>query len=266
MRSKSLLYLYTVCLSVVMFASCDTKDEDERFIEVEEPHINRPVLIEDFTGQKCINCPTAAVLIESLVEEYGDEAVVAVSIHGGSMSIDEPMGLANEFGKMYNKYWNVESWPSGLINRKGGVIKTDMWMGRIAYEMALTPHLDLEIENTYVSADNKLAIQVKVTGLDKDIEGKLQIWLTEDHIKAVQLMPDGKPNTAYEHNHVLRTAVNGEWGESIAVEKEKTKILTAECDLSGKSWNLDNLYVVAFVYDDNGVQQVARKAVVPSNC
>ena len=51
----------------------DTTDTDS---------IVRQVLIEEFTGVRCVNCPEGSIAIENLLEAY-DEQLVAISIHSG---------------------------------------------------------------------------------------------------------------------------------------------------------------------------------------
>ena len=70
-------------------------------------------------------------------------------------------------------------------------------------------------------------------------------------------MPDGSTNQSYVHNHVLRTPVNGTWGEVISLNtgEQKTKQFTQAIS---SDWNTENLSVVAFVYNDNGVEQATK--------
>ena len=71
--------------------SCDYIDENERFIVVDS-HFEQPdtesvvknVLLEDFTGQRCVNCPRGSEVIEQLQEAY-PERLIAVGIHGGPL-------------------------------------------------------------------------------------------------------------------------------------------------------------------------------------
>ena len=79
-------YLYFI-LSALAFTSCDVIGDTERFTEIEMPVFERRVLLEDFTGQKCRNCPKAHREISSLKEVYGDN-LIAVSIHAGGYALD----------------------------------------------------------------------------------------------------------------------------------------------------------------------------------
>ena len=82
----------------------------------------------------------------------------------------------------------------------------------------------------------------------------------EDGITAMQLMPDGSANREYVHNHVLRTAVNGAWGESFTINEGETKQQTLSQAVDSK-WNTANLSIVAFVYNDDGVEQAVKTKV-----
>ena len=90
--------------------------------------------------------------------------------------------------------------------------------------------------------------------------GMLQVWLLEDGIVAMQTMPDGTNNREYVHNHVLRTPVNGTWGESFLINKDekKNQHLMQAVDAD---WDASKLSIVAFVYNGTGVEQVVKAVV-----
>ena len=75
-------------MSPVLFGSCDEVDEADRYIEVEQIVPKRTVLLEEFTGQWCMNCPSAHAIVNSLKEQYG-ESFISVSIHAGGFGIAE---------------------------------------------------------------------------------------------------------------------------------------------------------------------------------
>ena len=88
MRNKLLLCVLLTGLMAVLLSGCDPVAEDDRYIEVERTLGGRVVLLEEFTGQNCSNCPTAHRTIEALQEQYG-ASLVSVSIHAGSFAYDE---------------------------------------------------------------------------------------------------------------------------------------------------------------------------------
>ena len=56
-------------------------------------------------------------------------------------------------------------------------------------------------------------------------------------------------------------AANGAWGEDITVEEGETIKKSVTVPLNS-AWNKDNLSIVAFVYNDNGVVQAVKAKVV----
>ena len=249
-------YLFTF---LPFFAACSHIEEDEQLIYVKPAQAERRVLLEDFTGQRCVNCPSGTAVIEQLLQEYGD-AVIAVGIHGGPLGFKgnaNTLGLATSVGDEYYNHWQLEYQPVGLVDRHGAVNYTD-WTKAVNDELSKAAPLDLAVAALIYGTD--ISIIVTARGTDGTTTGKLQVWLLEDGITAMQMMPDGSANREYVHNHVLRTPVNGTWGEDFTVKEGETeeKLLTQPLDVS---WNPDRLSVVAFVYNDQGVQQAAKGKV-----
>lgn len=250
---------------MLTLASCDTVSENDRYIYVEEAEVQRCVLLEDFTGQRCLNCPNAAVEINKLQESYPN-SIIAVAIHSGRLSTTT---LKSHVGEEYYDAAGKPAQPAGRINRCGEPSVPGQWQNLVHNAVQQKTTVTIEIANTYNAATNKTDINVNLHGL-LEINGKLQIWLVEDDIKARQLMPNNQWNDEYIHNHVLRAAVNGTWGENITLEKGTSKAFAYTADLDPKAWIADteqtwnpaNMYVVAFVYDGDGVQNVAKAPII----
>lgn len=240
----------------MMLAACDRISEDERLIYEKPEPAQRVVLLEDFTGQRCTNCPKATEVIAQLKETYGD-ALVAVGIHGGPLAFAgnaRYVGLKTATGDEYFSHWNLEYQPVGLVNRHTPVNYPE-WVDAVKAELAKPS--PLRLSGTTRLEGNDLVIDISAEGTDGNVAGKLQIWLLEDGIQALQLMPDGTANQEYIHDHVFRTAVNGTWGEdfSIAEGENVKRTFTQAIE---PTWNSEQLSVVAFVYNDGGVQQAVK--------
>lgn len=260
---KHLHLLYTFLLSALLFASCDNISEEERLVYEKPEPAKRVVLLEDFTGQNCPNCPKAIELIDTLQNVFGDSLVV-VGIHCGPTGIKENarfLGLATEVGDEYYTHWNLELQPVGLINRQGATGHTS-WIEKIKEEAAKPTTVSMELSAAHDGTD--IDINVSTMGTDGQTVGKLQIYVLEDNIIALQKMPDGTYNFEYVHNHVFRMAANGTWGEDITVQEGEIikKSLAVPLD---DAWNKDNLSIVAFVYNDNGVVQAVKAKVSQEN-
>lgn len=255
-----------ICAAALSFTACSNIAEDDRLIYVEPVEVSKRVLIEDFTGQGCVNCPNATLVIEEMQEQYGADNVIAVGIHSGpyakTMSgLNYP--LWTETGDYYYDSWDIEAQPTGVIDRKFVSSTYQSWGAIVRAELQESAPIELDATTEYDAATRTVTVNVNAKGI-LDVTGKLQVWLTEDNITSVQYMPDGKPNLEYVHNHVFRTAVNGRDGEDFSIkwDEEKTATCTAVLD---DGWKAENMSIVAFVYNGDGVQQVVKVPVIPAN-
>ena len=254
-------YWAVIVLAALLTASCSSVDDDERLIYVTPADVARKVLIEDFTGQRCVNCPNATDEIARLQETYGEENVIAVGIHSGPLGFytrGNVLGLSTATGEEYYNYWKVEYQPAGVINRKGGVQNYTAWQSSVQTDIQQMARLSLAVDAAIDGG--QINVSVKTQGTNGTVTGRLQLWVVEDGITALQMMPDGKANAEYVHNHVLRAAVNGTWGTDITVREGEEQESTFSIALSNE-WNARNLSIVAFVYNDGGVEQAERAKV-----
>lgn len=249
-------HLSLYILVAATWLSCSHIDEDNRLIEVPYAKITRAVLVEEFTGQRCVNCPKAAAEIETYQKEYGKENVVAVAIHSGPLafySTEKVLGLRTSLGDEYYDYWKVEAEPSGLINRSGGVLLLDKWASKIHQELQSDASVELTA-SAKTSDAGRLEIEIEYLAI-KDFKGRIQVWITEDDIVAPQMQPDGTLQADYIHNHIFRSTVNGHWGDDVSWSSGIRGNISFVTEVQ-QDWNTQNLSVVAFVYDESGVRQV----------
>lgn len=255
--SSSKLFIIHLLLLLSLLMSCKYIGEEERLIYVKPEPAKRVVLLEDFTGQRCVNCPKGTDVIEELQKTYGEDAFVAVGIHGGPLGFSgnaKYVGLATEVGDQYFEHWGLEYQPVGLINRHGAEKHTD-WAAAVREELSKSAPLELGVSATQSS--NQLYITISAHGTDGLVKGKLQVWLLEDSIVAMQMMPEGGVETDYVHNHVLRATVNGMWGDDFSINEGEIKdtLLTFQPETA---WKPEHLSIVAFVYNNEGVMQATK--------
>jgi len=286
---KHILASCQVCCSIVValmfLGACSNIDEAERLIYVEPAVpidtttvisetdslydapiaiVPRRVLIEDHTGQKCPNCPDATEQIHEYQQAYG-ALIIPVAIHSQMQGIMEPEGLGNELGNTYYNHWKLEYKPAGLISRMDGgagvVMDKTIWTLALQYIITLDTPLDVRVKAMQNATDpTKADIDVKVinTRDGQPVSGRLQIWITEDGIIAPQDYLNGVHYDEYQHNHVLRAAVNGDWGEEVSVSNQNEQREFHYTMTLKSTWKPENLDVVAFVYNDDEVVQAAK--------
>lgn len=268
MKIKNLFLGVATAAMAMAAASCSNIDEGDRLIYVKPAEVGRAILIEDFTGQRCVNCPTGTEIINGIVDTYGEDNVIAVGIHSGPLGFagnSKTVGLMTDTGNEYYTRWDKENkmgQPWVIFNRKTSPDSHyNNWAAMVGTIISEKANLSVKIDNAYDAATRTLTTTVGAFGTNGTVNGKLQVWIVEDGIKALQMMPDGKPNKEYMHNHVFRAAVNGTWGEDVTVKEGETTTKQYSYVLP-EAWDADKIAVVAFVYNDGGVENVAKKHLV----
>lgn len=252
-----------VAAMALTLSSCSDISESERYTYVKPADVSRKVLIEDFTGQRCINCPKATDEIESIQETYGAGNVIAVGIHSGPLGFkgtEKALGLATELGDTYYYHWKIDAQPKGKINR-GPNCDYSTWKGQVNRLIQTPSPLLLYMYNEYNKDTREVNIELRSLGTTGTTTGKLQLWVVEDSIVAMQSMPDGSLDRNYVHNHVLRAAINGDWGTDFTIAEAESKVQTFTYKLDEK-WVPEHVSIIGFVYDDNGVVQVEKAPVI----
>lgn len=213
------------------------------------------VLVEDYTGHKCPNCPDAATEAEDLKAIYGDQVVI-VAVHAGFFA-SPSTGFETDFttpeGDAMNGFFGFAAYPTGMVNRKGypgqHVLNFQAWPPAVADALMDEPLADLNLtatlEGNIVTADVEVIYQSALDGAYAAV-----VWITEDGIIAPQVYV-GQTIPDYEHNHVLRTSLNSTWGDTIS--SGPVEVLTPYNETYSTSWNAEwneqNCHVVAFLYD-----------------
>jgi hypothetical protein len=223
--------------------ACDIIPADGRIEEMEEIIPQKKVLLLDFTDQMCINCPQAAVIIDSLQKNYGT-AVVAVSIHTSKISLP----LVTPEGKDYDEKFGINyTHPSAVIDGLGVYI-ADLWAGEVMKRFNVAQKINLEITSVYNETTKTINIRSEISNAALTEKLKYQLWLIEDSIVDWQLVGAAQYNMQYVHNHVFRANINGFSGENITLTNGSAT-LNNTFEATNEKWNPQHLSVVGFIYN-----------------
>lgn len=230
----------------------------------------RVVMLEEYTGIKCVNCVAGHDKIHDLKDTYGDR-LVAASIHAtffanpisGKSVIDfrtdEAEDIAQEFG--------VSGLPAGVVDRKifpaetGYPVGIAKWDSYISDQLAETSKLNLELKALeYDASDSTHTVQLEIVLLE-DLSGPLNITImvTENGIEEYQLGPQGDlPN--YIHNEVMRATVTPAVGTKLDLpDFNRGRVAIRNFDVKIRpNWNPDNLHVVAFIHEVGGSKTILQ--------
>ena len=248
-------------------SGCDNIDENDRYIKVEKPVIDNPrtLLIMEFTGNNCPNCPTGAITVEQIKEDEAPGRVISVGLHPYGSHFTEPtvsihtpsknQDLRCQAATALFDYYQPSGFPTAIFNGLKSSMSgsTGDWIQRASEALRATSYITINPTCLYDQESRKLSVNYNVDFLD-DINKKLSItvWIVENKIMGTQTMPDGKPNLNYEHNHVLRASLNGDWGSELGskFEAESTKTGSASMTLN-EEWTAENCDVVVYVYNED---------------
>lgn len=242
---------------------------------VEEPQ-SKNVLIEEFTGIACQNCPQGHLAIEAILD--ANDNVVAISIHAGVFADPEFYSkihndLRTEDGNAIEQYFGgVKSFPAAVINRKifdgetSLVLNKEKWSGYVTSETALTTSVNLYIERiSYDEATKKVTFTVRAhyTEASKAVH-HLSIAIVEDDVVTNQL--DGAAWVdEYEQPHVLRDMLTSATGldltgDRIAGTSYSYQLVYTVDD----AWDASKCHIYAYVHnfgEDKSVLHVIDAAV-----
>lgn len=245
--------IYIIGIAATLFTACENISEDDRLLDVEGVTAQRVVLLEDYTGQACVNCPEAHKEATALHEEYHENLIV-VAMHAGMQAVPSPIGLKQPEGDEYANKYSVKTFPIGMINRRGGLKDYPSWGAAVYEELQRKSQLDLSVKASV--ADGILNVKADLWALEA-LEGMLQLWVIEDSIISFQTSSEGRI-PQYVHNHVFRDAINGTWGEELSLALGEQKVVEHKDFALDATWKPENLSVVAFVYNNDGVVQAAQ--------
>jgi hypothetical protein len=275
--------LITVPLVVLLFSSCDKIKAP--YALAKYGHITdtvvewndtvkmvKRVLLEDYTGHTCQNCPAAAAIAHNQDAYYKGKLIV-LAVHAGYYAIPGTGNFDVDFrttaGEQWNTDFNIIAYPSGMIDRKvfngQQVLGSSEWVSDIASIINQTPSLNMAMINTYDSNSRTVNTVIYAQFL-QSLSGSysITVCVMEDNIISVQ----DSSNTViqnYNFKDVLRGAINGTYGEILtnSVDPSLTYLGRFSIPISA-AWVAKNCWILAFVSksDTKEILQAIKQKVI----
>ena len=283
---KNIITLFSF---ILIITSCDVVEGP---YEIDTGNINptdtntyvKKILIEDFTGHTCPNCPSAAREFEGIHDLYGNQ-IIGVALHA-STGFAAPWIGAGKFeydfrtkwGTDWDDFFNISNsgLPRGMVNRMG--YPDNHKLGKNEWLSAVITELEKEIDfGVNITGDNGvITIDTEILN-NTNGDYNLVVCLTESNI--INWQKDGQvDNESYIHNHVLRSVLTDESLSNSSnyitgqlVEKTINYNLSVleqfNIDYSSNTadvgngnsggWNASNMSVIAYIYD-NTTQEILQ--------
>lgn len=246
-------------------ASCDKIDNPHKPFTPSAG--GKTVLIKDFTGVRCVNCPAAAEYAHELQHRLGDDKVFVMAVHAGSLAI--AMGDFPDFTTEEGTYWYNEN-SSNPLFAVDHIMLTD---GNTLYvEQIDTPvsdgllegqTFDVQIFNEYDEATRTIHTEADVMAV-ADVFGDfyVTVCLVEDSIVGKQVCPGGA-NPDFVFRNVFRGTLNGKNGDSF---------FNGQCFVNDEYiykydmvldtlYNPDQCYILTYVSDKKQGDKILQTAM-----
>ncbi|MBE50915.1 MAG: hypothetical protein CMP51_04405 [Flavobacteriales bacterium] len=238
----SLIAVFSITI-LIIFPKCDIVESP--YMTSNNNTINdtnsfiKKVLIEDFTGHRCQNCPEAAEEIKSLQSFYEGQ-IIALAIHPNTtFSIPSPIGSSSytydfrtEWGNEIDNIFNIsmDGLPAGMVSRSGfnteHRLGKDEWSNIVLQELSKDPYFGITLNSNYSNNIANISIEIESLSNLSD-EYNVVVCLAENNIVNWQKNTNTDLED-YQHNHVLRSIINSTLGESIGSSFQ-----------IGQKWNKD---------------------------
>lgn len=274
-KQYTLSWMIVTLLIVFGFSACD---------KIEGPYgesativtNNRKVLLEDFTGHTCQNCPDAHREAQRLHDIYGDRLVI-LGIHWGFYARPQNAPYTADFRNATDSTlatkFGITLYPSGVVNRlynsvtnRQYVLSWSEWETSVDSVLSRPADATLKLSNYFNASDSMMTTTVR-TSIVNDYANPvgLAVYFTEDSIISPQKV-GSIDSLNYVHRHMLRGAFNGAFGEIISSDvvggDDYTNTYSAK--LIPSTANVSQVYIVALLFDNITKQiiQVEEKKLV----
>lgn len=281
-KKLSLIKIFSVGIIFLVINSCKevgpaidlTETVYETFIETPEAPQERIVIIEDFTGAGCVNCPLAHEAIAEIISLHpGRIAALAIyNYPSDPLYIDENFrsGTADNVGEYLGA---TVSWPASIIDRvdfeddNSLVEEPDNLLPFAEQELTKPTSCNIYLDPVYDNVSGILSLTVTIKYTEEiTVPNHISVALAENGIIAAQVTPTGEVPD-YVHNHVMRDMLTFYSGDDLPEENAPGRVYVFNYTYNIPSdWNSDNIEVIAFVHNfETDNKEILQGAIAPLN-
>ena len=248
---KKILLSAFVLVSFLTFAQTNVSTTPE----------NKNVVLEEYTGISCPYCPDGHAVAEGIKNNNPGD-VMLINIHTGSFATPQGPGtdFNTSFGTALAANVGATSFPTGTVNRDGPSMGRGSWAGAVATKLTESSPVNVWSEAIIDMGANTLTVNVEIyyTGSQTVTSNKINVAVLQNNIEGPQsggatYNPSAVlANGNYNHTHMLRHLITGQWGEDITNVSQghyETRSYTwnIPSDINGVDVDPTNLEIVTFI-------------------
>ncbi|MBK9108903.1 MAG: Omp28-related outer membrane protein [Saprospiraceae bacterium] len=276
MKNKKVIalsFILTLCLS-----SCSDWEQTVNLPDNNAVESKRVVLLEEFTGVSCVNCPAGIAISNAIADAYPNN-VVLVGIHSRFLAQPATKGQVDlrlpDAQSIEDFLGDWLAKPEAAINRLYSTQaisyrygNPDSWKGIVEAELLKEVEFELTIKPTYNEATRELNVTLNAKAL-KDINKPIHLHcgITQSGIIADQLNNQSPKIVNFEHNHVLLkmlSAISGDRISTSAIANSSyTKTYTFTMPTDSILWKTDHCNVFGYVSLDENEKYILQAAEAP---
>ncbi len=192
--------------------------------------LNKNAILEEYTGIHCQYCPQGHAIAHAILEANPGRAV-AIAIHQGSFATPgagEP-DYRTPFGDPLAAQTNLSGYPAGTVNRHifaGGITALNRgdWTNDCNIIMGEPSPVNVGVASSFDSITRLLTVDVELyyTANSTVPTNYINVALLQDHVFGPQT--GGNAGNNYEHMHMLRYLVTGQWGDAVTTTSAGTLV------------------------------------------
>lgn len=253
----------TILLLVsALFFGCE--EQPVEMLEIIVPPGDKTVLIEDFTGVSCPNCPEGARIIENLRTIYGKDRIIPVAVHTlgfHQLHDNSQYEFRTEKGQQMQDAIDVLfSKPAAAVNRTKNPedgsrfynVK-ERWPDAVAREIATPSELNMGLTLNYNKQSREVTIDITFVPVnDIDVQLNVTALITENGLIDPQT-DISEVVQEYVHDHVLRDVITSPEGNPLGTFFTKGEVYetsmkyTIPEDNTLPWWNAENCEIIVFI-------------------
>lgn len=269
-----------ILFTALLFQSCkeigpDITLKNNKYVVADTTYMESPVatpeqknvVIEDFTGVRCPNCPQGHQVISN-IKAANPNRIMAVSLHpinslGFPYSFSVQDFRSQEAQDLFDYLGQIGLEPAAGIDRikfsaeNNILLDRSKWTSYTTLQLAVPAPLNILLETNYDSVTRLLTVAVELHYTQTISEqNRLTIALTESNIVTAQLN-GAVIDTFYSHKDIMRDFLTATTGDALTATTEAGRVIRKTYQRTLEPlWKPENMHVAAYVHQFQTVKNV----------